>query len=732
MDNRWWRNPWLWAVLFGVTCSVVAYGIHWQHGPFHDDYFLYSWSFRRLLGLIHVEVRPVAILFETVVFSSPEVVARLFGEAMLVGTALLSGLLLYRLFEIRLMAVSAVLLCLVPFAGAEATTWTSAVVHYVPAGFFALLALNLFLSSLREAAQSEKGRRLALLSGAVLVLAFCSIEPAANFYILFAGILLVELQSRPEESRYMLRMLALATLVILVSGVVIYLVFYVHANQVSRRGPFEIPSLAHIVGFLMGYLVRGISGTYGQELTRISFMEGWKSLLTESSALLLACGAIAAAVALNLSWKPEKISTERKSGLSVRLRIFMAVCLMTTFASMLLPSALLSHEDGSPRLAYLPGISGILLVACCIGWVVLLRKRTLQRIMLACVTVTTLVFSVHLLGYTRLYQLRHEYDELQLSALQKAVPPKSIAGMDITFLPYKIYENFFGYPTKTNPDFFLIGGFSSPNSVGTILEQGYPQTTVSVIRPGYGYFKWKISVARDRKLLLSGYKIDPPREVTPDNLIIFRYCRDGTAELARSIRFVDSKGSVVEIVKLPLAARLHKEYGTQTFTLDRQYRQVLLPPEAEKTLSCRLLGSLPGLPTGSVRINYGGEISLLGVTDTKVPGDRLEITYYWREMHELGAYDTVFVHFTDKADKILFQGDHPLCENRPFAALKGKVIQETQFIDITPAAEGKAVMLKIGLYDVSSRNYDRLKIESAAGAGTDDNNTRAIVKKLHL
>jgi len=75
----------------------MAYGLNWNRGSYHDDYFLYSWSFPRLLDLMRIEVRPVGKLIGAVIFSQQEVVARLFGEAMLVGTSLLSGLLLYRL-----------------------------------------------------------------------------------------------------------------------------------------------------------------------------------------------------------------------------------------------------------------------------------------------------------------------------------------------------------------------------------------------------------------------------------------------------------------------------------------------------------------------------------------------------------------------------------------------------------------------------------------------------------
>jgi hypothetical protein len=219
-------------MVFGLACTVMAYGVHWKRGPYHDDYFLYTWSFHQLVNHIRVEVRPIGKLFAAVIFSQPEAVVRLFAAAMLIGTSLLSGLLLYRLFGMRLVAVSVTLLCLVPFTGAEATAWSNAVVHFMPAGFFALLALNMFLSALRAVDRPRRRRLLALLGGVALVLAFGSIEPAANFYILFLGLLLAEMHRHPENARKMLRSLAWATLVIVVLGALIYVTFYIGAGQV--------------------------------------------------------------------------------------------------------------------------------------------------------------------------------------------------------------------------------------------------------------------------------------------------------------------------------------------------------------------------------------------------------------------------------------------------------------------------------------------------------------------
>ncbi|MBI5100503.1 MAG: hypothetical protein HZB33_01515 [Nitrospirae bacterium] len=569
MNSQGWRSPWPWAAAFGLVCMCLAYGVYWKHGPYHDDYFLYSWSFKQLVDILHYEVRPVGKLIGAIIFSAPEIVVRMFSASMVIGTSLLGGLLLYRLFKIRLAALSVSLLCLVPFAGTEAVTWTNALIHYMPAGFFSLLALNLFLSALRAGEQPRSRTWLALLSGLTLVLAFGSIEPAANFAIVFLGLLLIERGRQPEQTRQMLGALAQAVLFTLISGALIYATFYVSADQVSSRGVIELPSLDRLGRFLMDFPRRGFGGPFGLEMMRISNIEGWEALRTNRAAQVFALTAAGTAIALNLRWKTEKIQAAQKKPQATRINIMIAACLLATLASMLLPAALMSHENGSPRLAYLPGIGGTFLAGCLIARVMVMRRPLVgQRLILAFITFSVVLLSAHLLGYTRMYHLRYKFDQLQVETLLKAVPREAVAGKDIVFLPFEVHENFLGYPTYMNPNFLLIGGLSSANSVGTILKQAYPQTAISVIRPDYGNFAWSIAPGKNRTLLLAGYRGDPPREVAPDDLVLFRFRQNAVVELAEAVRFTDDKGVLSDEVKLPWAARLHGDYGTGAFTVE--------------------------------------------------------------------------------------------------------------------------------------------------------------------
>lgn len=146
--------------------------------------------------------------------------------------------------------------------------------------------------------------------------------------------------------------------------------------------------------------------------------------------------------------------------------------------------------------------------------------------------------------------------------------------------------------------------------------------------------------------------------------------------------------------------------------------------------ACEILDKLPKDLAKPAEVNFDNRISLVGVTVNKISQEKLSISYYWRPMDVLGPYNTVFVHFTDKSNKALFQNDHPFCQQKSFEELKGKVVKETFNVDFPNNALGQEISVKIGLYDLKSGG--RLKIASANGIPTDDDNTRAIIESLKL
>jgi hypothetical protein len=147
---------------------------------------------------------------------------------------------------------------------------------------------------------------------------------------------------------------------------------------------------------------------------------------------------------------------------------------------------------------------------------------------------------------------------------------------------------------------------------------------------------------------------------------------------------------------------------------------------------CELVDKLPGDLAKPVEVSFGGKVKLLGFAVEKPSKSQLKVSYYWRLVEDLGLSNMVFVHFVDADDKILFQGDHDFCQKRSFAELKGKLVKETQVINVPESALGKEVGIKIGLFAPTPPNYERLKIVSVTGAGKDNDDTRAILEKLRL
>jgi hypothetical protein len=146
--------------------------------------------------------------------------------------------------------------------------------------------------------------------------------------------------------------------------------------------------------------------------------------------------------------------------------------------------------------------------------------------------------------------------------------------------------------------------------------------------------------------------------------------------------------------------------------------------------TCEILGKLPKDMAKPLEINFGNRIKLIGITINKESKEKLKLTYYWKLMDTLDAYNTPFAHFTDKDNKGVFQEVHRFCPQKAFEELKGKIIKETYDVPFPQSARGLELYVKIGLYD--PKMLGRLKIESADGIQTDDGNTRAIVEKFKL
>jgi hypothetical protein len=166
------------------------------------------------------------------------------------------------------------------------------------------------------------------------------------------------------------------------------------------------------------------------------------------------------------------------------------------------------------------------------------------------------------------------------------------------------------------------------------------------------------------------------------------------------------------------------------FSLGCEKEKATMPKEAGPVGTCEILDALPKDVSRPGEINYANRIKLMGVTVNKKAQDKLQITYYWQPIDELGAFNMVFVHFTDQDNKVLFQNDHPFCQQYNLKEVKHKILKEMHVVDLPAYAKDKEIYLKLGLYDPKASG--RLKIISSGGVKMDDNGTRAIIEGLKL
>ena len=144
--------------------------------------------------------------------------------------------------------------------------------------------------------------------------------------------------------------------------------------------------------------------------------------------------------------------------------------------------------------------------------------------------------------------------------------------------------------------------------------------------------------------------------------------------------------------------------------------------------TCDVIDGMPQDVKKPLEVNFGNRIKLIGVTVDKQAEDKLQVSYYWEIMDLLEAYNTVFVHFNDKNNKIVFQNDHTFCPQKSFAELKKSIVKETFEVFYPKTAVGQEITLKIGLYDIKFGG--RLNVDSAKGTALDDNNTSALIDRI--
>jgi len=150
-------------------------------------------------------------------------------------------------------------------------------------------------------------------------------------------------------------------------------------------------------------------------------------------------------------------------------------------------------------------------------------------------------------------------------------------------------------------------------------------------------------------------------------------------------------------------------------------------PQTSGTAHWDIVDVLPVGIAQPLKINYDNKINLVGITIIKLSSEELMVFYFWQPLQELGAFDKVFVHFTDANNNILFQNDHSLDPSWSSKKSHGKYIREMQRVKIDKGPEVKDCYVKVGIFAPDLSGWPRLKITTSGGMAIDESSMSAIV-----
>jgi hypothetical protein len=123
-----------------------------------------------------------------------------------------------------------------------------------------------------------------------------------------------------------------------------------------------------------------------------------------------------------------------------------------------------------------------------------------------------------------------------------------------------------------------------------------------------------------------------------------------------------------------------------------------------------------------INANFSNKIEFLGYDIDKTKWeiyDVVHVTYYWKCLECLEEDYTVFVHFTDKDGKIIYQQDHPFCHGAyPTSEWKkGEIIKEEYYFPISTKVKEAAYEIRIGVYIPHNKRMDVITTEGGTWDG---------------
>ncbi len=133
-----------------------------------------------------------------------------------------------------------------------------------------------------------------------------------------------------------------------------------------------------------------------------------------------------------------------------------------------------------------------------------------------------------------------------------------------------------------------------------------------------------------------------------------------------------------------------------------------------------------------IKASFSDKMEFLGydIDKTKFEiGEISHITYYWKCLERMEENYTVFVHFTDKDGKIVFQQEHPFCHGEyPTNDWKeGEMIKEKYYSFIPANVKEGVYNVRIGVYIPHKERLDVILTENGHWDGW-----RLVIGKINI
>jgi len=130
----------------------------------------------------------------------------------------------------------------------------------------------------------------------------------------------------------------------------------------------------------------------------------------------------------------------------------------------------------------------------------------------------------------------------------------------------------------------------------------------------------------------------------------------------------------------------------------------------------------PGDVPNPVAFNLGNQVELIGYDiDRRVaaPGETVRLTLYWRARSRMPIDYTVFTHVLEPPETLRAQHDKQLAPPTSTWAT-GQVVSDTYELTIKPDTPPGVYEVEVGVYDLRSPTFDRLRVLTDDGRITEN------------